>query len=236
MREGGRILAKILQELSFCVKVGMTGKELNRLAEKLAYKNNAKPSFLGYKGYPASLCVSVNNEIVHSLPKDIKFKEGDIVGLDFGILYKGMYTDMAATYPVGKISKKAEKLIFTTKKALELGEAQVKAGNYIGDISFAIQNYAEKRGFGVVRDLVGHGVGREVHEDPQVPNFGKKGRGIKLQKGMTLALEPMVNIGTWKIKLLSDNWTFATVDGSLSAHFEHTVAVTEEGCGVLTKL
>lgn len=235
MREGGKRLAKILQELVLQTRAGVTQKELNKLAEKLVYKFGGKPSFLNYKNYPASLCVSVNNEVVHGLPTNRKFREGDIVSLDFGIWYKGLCTDMAVTCGVGKISPQAERLILTTKKALEIGEVEVKPGNYIGDISFAIQNYVEKQGFSVVRDLVGHGVGKKVHEDPKIPNFGKKGKGIKLKKGMTLALEPMVNMGTWKVKLLADGWTFVTADGKLSAHFEHTVAVTEKGCEVLTK-
>lgn len=235
MREGGKRLAKILQELVSQAKAGARQKELDKLAEKLAYKFGGRPSFLNYKNYPASLCVSVNNEIVHGLPKNREFKEGDIISLDFGFWYKGLCTDMAITCGVGEISPQAERLILTTKKALERGEAEVKPGNYIGDISFAIQNYVEKEGFSVVRELVGHGVGRKVHEDPKIPNFGKKGEGIKLKTGMTLALEPMVNMKTWKVKLLADGWTFVTADGKLSAHFEHTVVVTEKGCEVLTK-
>ncbi|MEW6407383.1 MAG: type I methionyl aminopeptidase [Patescibacteria group bacterium] len=235
MREGGRRLAKILQEIVLQTKAGVTQKEINKLAEKLAYKFGGRPSFLNYKNYPASLCVSVNNEVVHGLPKNREFKKGDIVGLDFGFWYKGLCTDMAITCGVGKISPQAERLILTTKKALELGEAEVRPGNYIGDISFTIQNYVEKQGFSVVRELVGHGVGKKVHEDPKIPNFGKKGEGIKLKTGMALALEPMVNMGTWKVKLLADGWTFVTADGKLSAHFEHTVAVTKDGYEVLTK-
>ncbi len=235
MREGGNRLAKIMQKLVKEIRPGITPKILNKLAENLTKKFGGRPSFLNYKNYPASLCVSVNNEVVHGLPNDRKFKERDIVSLDFGLWYKGLCTDMAVTCGVGKISPQAEKLILTTKKALEIGEAKVKPGNYIGDISFAIQNYVEKQGFSVVRELVGHGVGKKIHEDPKIPNFGKKGGGIKLKVGMTLALEPMVNYGTWKVKLLADGWTFVTADGKLSAHFEHTVAVTEKGCEVLTK-
>lgn len=236
MREGGRRLAKILQELVLRTKPGVKEKELNKLAERLAIKYGGKPSFLNYKNYPASLCISVNNEVVHGLPVDKRLEEGDIVGLDFGFWYKDLCTDMAVTCSVGRISQEAKRLMLTTKKALEIGEVQTKPGNYIGDISFAIQDYVEKQGFSVVRELVGHGVGRKVHEDPRVPNFGKKGEGIKLKAGMTLAIEPMVNIGTWKVKLLPDGWTFITADGKLSAHFEHTVAVTDDGCEVLTRI
>lgn len=236
MREGGKRLAKILQELGFYVKVGMTGRELNKIAEDLAKKCGAKPSFLGYKNYPASLCVSANEEVVHCVPSDEKFKEGDIVGLDFGLCYKGLYTDMAVTCPVGKISPEAKKLIAVTKKTLEIGENQAKPGNHIGDIGYVIQSYVESNGFSVVRDLVGHGVGKAVHEDPKVPNYGVRNTGLKLKEGMVIAIEPMVNAGTWKVDLLPDGWTFATHDGRLSAHFEHTVAVMRDGYEVLTRL
>lgn len=236
MRQGGKILAKILNELEKETKPGTNTHDLNELAENLAKKFGAKPSFKGYRNYPASLCVSINSEVVHGLPKKRILKEGDIVGLDFGLFYQGYYTDMAKTVPVGKISSLAQKLIFVTKKALDLGIAQVKPGNHIGDISFAIQSYVEANGFSVVRDLVGHGVGKKIHEPPQVPNFGEKGTGVKLEEGMTLAIEPMVNAGSYKVKLLSDGWTFVTCDGSLSCHFEHTVAVTKTGFEILTKI
>lgn len=236
MREGGRRLARILQELRSCVKVGVSELELNRLAGDLAQKNQGEPSFLGYRDYPANLCVSVNNEVVHGVPKNRTFNEGDVVSLDFGFLYQGRYTDSAITFGVGKISNQAQKLIEVTKKALEIGIAKVRAGNRLGDISFAIQNYVERIGFSVVRDLVGHGVGRKVHEDPRVPNFGRANEGVRLKIGMTLAIEPMVNVGTWKVKLLPDKWTFVTADGKLSAHFEHTVAITRDGCEILTKM
>lgn len=236
MREGGKRLARILQILTSAVKPGVKQKELNKLAEDLAKKFGGKPSFLNYKNYPASLCVSVNNEVVHGLPTNRKFREGDIVGLDFGFWYKGLCTDMAITCGVGKIFHQTKKLILVTKKALKIGEDQVKPGNYIGDISQAVQNYVESQGFFVVRDLVGHGVGKKVHEDPKIPNFGKKGEGVKIKEGMTLALEPMVNAGTYKVKLLPDGWTFVTADSKLSAHFEHTVAVTDNGCEILTRL
>jgi len=236
MRQGGKILAKILDELEKKIKPGTNTFFLNEFAENLAARFGAKPSFKGYKNYPASLCVSVNSEVVHGLPKQKILKEGDIVGLDFGLFYKGYYTDMAKTVGVGKISSLAKRLIFVTKKALDLGIAQVRPGNHVGDISFAIQNYVESNGFSVVRDLVGHGVGRKVHEPPQVPNFGEKGKGIKLEKGMTLAIEPMVNAGKPEVRLLPDGWTFVTCDGSLSCHFEHTVAVTNDGNEILTKI
>jgi methionyl aminopeptidase len=236
MRRGGRILARILDELEKKTRPGVVTADLNNLAEDLAKKFGAKPSFKSYRNYPASLCVSVNSEVVHGLPKKRILREGDIVGLDFGLLYKGYYTDIARTVGVGKISSLARKLIFVTKKALDLGISQVKPGNHIGDIAFAIQNYVESKGFSVVRDLVGHGVGKKVHEPPQVPNFGKKGTGIKLEKGMTIAIEPMVNVGSHEVKILPDGWTFVTSDGGLSCHFEHTVAVTEDGFEILTKI
>lgn len=235
MRQGGKILARILNALEEKTKPGVSTSDLDRFAENLAKKFGAKPSFKGYQNYPASLCVSVNNEVVHGFPRKRVLEEGDIVGLDFGLLYKGYYTDMARTVKVGKISSLARRLISVTKKSLDLGIAQVRPGNRIGDISFAIQNYVESNGFSVVRDLVGHGVGEKVHEPPQVPNFGEKGKGVKLVKGMTLAIEPMVNAGRPEIKLLPDGWTFVTSDGSLSSHFEHTVAVTKNGFEILTK-
>jgi methionyl aminopeptidase len=241
MREGGKILSDILQLLASMVKPGTSGDELNELAEKEIKKHNAIPSFLNYKIYkegipfPSAICFSINDEIVHGFPFEKILKEGDIVGLDMGIKYNGLHSDSAITVGAGKISDKAEKLIKVTRESLYKGIEQVKAGNRLGDIGFAIQSYAEKNGFSVVRDLVGHGVGRSIHEAPEVPNFGKRSEGMKLCAGMTFAIEPMINEGNYCIKCDKDLWTIRTQDGKLSAHFEHTVAVTNDGCEILTE-
>jgi methionyl aminopeptidase len=256
MRQGGKILAEILNEVAKAVKPGITTKELDELAQELIFAYGGKPAFLGYQGFPAALCASVNDVIVHAAPKGDKLKESDIVGLDLGILYpfkdcagcfmlrncppkkkiEGLYTDMAITVPVGKISKKAQKLIDTTKQSLEVGLKEVKPGNHIGDIGFAIQQFVESQGFSIVRNLVGHGVGKEVHEPPQIPNFGKKGEGEKLKPGMTLAIEPMVAVGGYELEKTEDGHGFRVKDKSLTAHFEHTIVVTESGYDVLTKI
>lgn len=235
MREGGRILAGILKELEKKVAPGVVTQDLNILSEKLILKNGAQPSFKGYNGFPAALCVSVNDEIVHGVPSKRELKEGDIVGLDLGILYKGFHTDMAVTVPVGAISPEAGRLIRVTKKSLKRAIARAKAGKTIGDLGHAVQNYVEGQGFNVVRDLCGHGVGRRLHEDPEIPNFGQRHKGPKLKEGMVLAIEPMVTAGDWKIKLSADGFGFKTKDGSLSAHFEHTLLVTRTGGEVLTR-
>lgn len=235
IRQGGKILAKILDELEEMTKPGLKTIEFDRKAENLAKKAGAKPSFKGFRGFPANLCVSVNEEIVHCVPRNKILEEGDIVGLDFGLLYKDHYTDMARTVGVGNISDQAEKLIKVTKESLMKGIDQVRPGNKIGDISYVIQKYVEDNDLSVVRDLVGHGVGKKVHEEPQIPNFGTKGKGPVIKKGMVLALEPMVNIGGYEVQMLDDNMGFVTQDGGLSAHFEHTVAVTENGHEILTK-
>ena len=236
MREGGEILAKVLREVSLRVKPGVSTQELDSLAEELIIKSKGKPSFKGYKGYPAALCASVNNEVVHGIPSSEKIlKSGDIVGLDLGLEYKGCFTDMTITVPVGKVSKIAHKLIKVTKNSLTQGIRKIEPGNFISDISRAIQDYVERQGFSVVRDLVGHGVGREVHEDPPVPNFFDPNlESVKLREGMVLALEPMINMGSYEVEVLNDGWTVVTRDGFLSAHFEHTVAVTKEGYEILT--
>ncbi len=245
MREGGKILTQILEELGKTVKPGIKTIELDKLAEQLVFKYGAVASFKNYKpsfnyddqdGYPANVCVSVNEEVVHGIPGKRVLKQGDIVSLDMGILYKGYYTDAAITVAVGKISPLAQKLIDVTKNSLEIGIREIKAGNHLGDIGFAIQGYVGKNGFSVVRDLVGHGVGKYIHEEPEIPNYGKAGQGLELKEGMTLALEPMVVAGDWRVKIMPDKWTFATSDKSLSAHFEHTVAVTRNGAKVLTRL
>lgn len=244
IREGGKILAQILKDLEKAVKPGIKTIELDRLAEELVFKYEVVASFKNYKpsfnsnngGYPASVCVSVNEEVVHGIPGERVIREGDIVSLDMGILHKGYYTDSAITVPVGKISPIAQKLIDVTKKSLELAIGETKVGGHLGDIGFVVQEYAEKNGFSVVRDLVGHGVGKFIHEAPEIPNYGKRGKGLELEEGMVLAFEPMVNVGGWQVKVMSDSWTFVTKDKSLSAHFEHTVAVTKNGAEVLTRL
>ncbi len=241
MKEGGKILAGILQLLADKIRPGVFGDELERIAEKEIKKYNAAPSFKNYciyKGeipFPSSICFSINNEIVHGFPFGKEVKEGDIVSIDLGIKYKGFHTDSALTVGAGKISEEAGELMKITKESLYKGIEQVKAGNRLGDVGFAIQSYVERNGFSVVRDLVGHGVGRSIHEFPEVPNFGEKGRGMKLFPGMTIAIEPMINEGDYRIKCDDDGWTIKTIDGRLSAHFEHTVAVTEDGCIILTE-
>lgn len=236
LRRGGRILAKIMDELKKEVKSGVKTKYLNKVAEDLVFSYGAEPSFLGFNSYPAALCTSINEEIVHVLPSDRILKNGDILSLDLGVRYQGYCTDMATTIPIGKIDKKIKKLIAVTKKSLELGIKQAKAGNHLGDIGYAIQNHAEKNNFNVVRELVGHGIGNKVHEEPKIPNYGKKGTGPKLVEGMVLAIEPMITIGDWHIEKCEDGFGYRTKDKSLSCHFEHTVAITKKGPIILTKI
>lgn len=240
LREGGKRLASILYEIGGEVKPGLKAEELNSLAIRLSEKHGGFPSFLNYKPeggsgkYPAALCVSVNNEVVHGLPFGKTFNEGDIVGLDFGLKYRGLYTDMAITVGVGKIDKKAEDLIDTAKESLNKGIAAIYDGARVGDIGEAIQKYVESRGFSIVRKLIGHGVGHSVHEGPEIPNYGFKGQGLVLREGMVLALEPMANEGDFDVVVSSDGWTWKTRDDSRSAHFEHTVVVTKQGSQILT--
>jgi len=240
MKEGGKILARILAVLKGEVKPGVTTMHLEVIAKKLLKENNAEGSFLGYhpsfleKPYPASLCTCVNEEIVHAIPSERVLKEGDILSLDFGVKYKGLMTDAAITVPVGKISKEAEKLIRVTKESLDVAIQEAQIGKRLGDIGFAIQNHIEKNGFHVVKELCGHGVGFDVHEEPEVLNFGGKGRGMLLKEGMVVAIEPMVAIGDARIKKSKDGFGYETMDGSLSAHFEHTIAVMKDGPEILT--
>lgn len=236
MRKSNAIVAAILEELSRKIRPGVKTIELDRLSEELALKRGARPAFKGYRGYPYSLCTSVNSEVVHGMPSERELKEGDIVSLDFGILNDGYYGDAAVTVPVGEITPGARKLLKITEEALYRGIAEVKAGNRIGDISSAIQNHVEAAGYSVVRDLVGHGIGKSLHEDPQVPNYGSGGRGIELKPGMVFAIEPMVNEGTYRVEILRDGWTVVTADGKLSAHFEHSVAITENGPVILSRI
>jgi methionyl aminopeptidase len=236
MRQAGRITAAVLEELRSKVKPGMKTRELDIIAMKETEKLGAVPSFKGYHGYPACVCVSVNDEIVHGIPGDRVLLDGDIVSIDFGVIYKDFQGDAAITTGIGKISPVAEKLLAATEGALMAGIDAARPGARLGDISAAVQDYAESRGYSVVREYTGHGIGRNMHEDPQIPNFGLPGQGPVLKKGMTLALEPMINIGDWRTKLEDDNWTVKTSDGSLSAHFEHTIAITDQGSEILTAL
>lgn len=234
MRQAGRIVGAVLAVLKSHIRPGMKTKELNIMAAQELEKLGAKASFKGYLGFPASLCVSVNDEIVHGIPGERVLNDGDIVSLDLGAIYNGFQGDGAVTVAVGGISPQARKLVKTTEGALKAGIAAAYSGARLGDISAAIQYYVESRGFSVVREYTGHGIGQEMHEEPQVPNFGRPGEGLKLKRGMTLALEPMVNAGNWRTRLGSDHWVVFTADGSLSAHFEHTILITDGEPEVLT--
>lgn len=236
MAEGGKILAKVMANLEKKVLPGITTKELNRAAESLILKSGGKPSFKRYQGFPACLCTSINEEIVHCVPSRRILKEGDIISLDLGIYYKGFHTDMAVTLAVGKISPEAQRLVRITKKALKRGIKKVRPGNTFGDIGNTIQRYVESQGFNVVRELCGHGIGKEIHEEPQVLNYGKRRTGPEIKEGMTFCIEPMVTTGDWKIKKSKDGYGFETQDGSMSCHFEHAMAVTKNGCQLLTEL
>jgi methionyl aminopeptidase len=232
-----RIVAESLENIRRIVAPGITTLELNAFVEHFIASKKATPAFKGYRGYPASLCTSLNEQVVHGIPSSTtKLKEGDIISLDIGVLYKGFYGDAAMTLPVGKTESTARKLLSVTEESLSRGINCARAGNRLFDISYAIQNYVETQGFSVVRNFVGHGIGRELHEEPQLPNFGRPGKGIMLMQGMTLAIEPMVNTGSWEVEILNDGWTAVTSDRSLSAHFEHTVAITKEGPKALTKI
>jgi methionyl aminopeptidase len=234
MREVGRIVARVLEVLSGQLRPGMRTIELDEIAAREVAKQGARPSFKGYHGFPANLCVSVNDEIVHGIPGERVLREGDIVSLDMGAVLNGFQGDAAVTVGVGEISVQARDLIATTESALMAGIAAARAGATLGDISVAIQHYAESRGYSVVREYTGHGIGRDMHEEPQIPNYGVAGSGPVLKKGMTFALEPMVNIGDWRTRVDNDHWTVRTADGSISAHFEHTIAITEGEAEVLT--
>lgn len=236
MREAGRVVARTLAILRDAARPGVSTLDLDRLAYEAVTKAGAKPAFLGYRGYPASVCASINDEIVHGIPRrDRVLKEGDILSLDFGAIYQGYYGDSAITVPVGKVSAEAARLLQVTEESLEKGIAQALPGRHLGDISAAVQEHAEKAGFSVVRKYVGHGIGRAMHEKPEVPNFGTPGHGPALRPGLVLAIEPMVNTGTYETIELDDGWTVKTADGGLSAHFEHTVAITDGEPEVLTR-
>lgn len=234
IRRSSQIVAVILKELKAMVKPGTTTKELDEYAEVRVRELGGKPAFKGYRGYPASLCTSVNEEIVHGIPSSRRIREGDIISLDFGVLYQGYYGDAAVTYPVGQVSDLAQRLIETAEEALYHGLGAMKPGQRISDISYAIQSYVENQGFSVIRAFVGHGIGQSLHEEPQVPNFGPPGRGAVIKPGLVLAIEPMISAGDWREEVLDDGWTAVTRDRSLAAHFEHTVAATAEGVEILS--
>lgn len=236
MKEACEISAEALYRAGEAVKPGVSTWEIDKLAHDFIIRCGAKPNFLHYGGYPATACISINDEIIHGIPKKHRIiQEGDIVSIDLGAAIHGYNGDNAATFAAGHCSPEAKRLIDVTRESLYQGIAQALPGNRIGDIAHAVQSYAEERGYSVVRDFVGHGVGTQLHEEPSVPNFGHAGRGIRLLPGMTLAIEPMINLGTYKVKQLSDGWTVKTADGKLAAHFEHTVAITPNGPVILTK-
>lgn len=236
IREGGKILATVLNKISEMAKPGVTTLELDKAAEALILSFGAKPAFKGYDGFPFSLCASVNEVLVHGYPSRYVLKEGDIIGLDLGVYYKGYNTDMAVTIVIGETSFEAKRLINTTKKSLRLAIKKAKIGNTVGDIGNTVQRFIEDQGYSIIRDLCGHGIGKELHEDPKIPNFGKRGKGEKLVEGMVICIEPMVSAGDYEIKKAKDGYGYATKDGSLSAHFEHTIAITKSGPVILTEV
>ncbi len=236
MKKAGAILAETLELIEKNIKPGVTTKMLDKLAFEYIKKHNALPSFKGYSGYPASICASVNEEVVHGIPGRRRLNEGDIIGIDIGVCLGGYHADAARTYGVGKISEEAQHLIDVTKESFFKGIERAKEGARLGDVSGAIQTFVEENGYSVVRELVGHGIGSALHEQPDVPNYGSPGKGLRLQAGMTLAIEPMVNRGTHKIVILDDDWTCVTADGELSAHYENTVIITKDGCEIITML
>ncbi len=236
LREAGNILSDIVSELKRSLKSGITTQEIDEVAEDLMRKHNVIPAFKGYRGFPSCVCLSINEEVVHGIPSPKRFlQEGDIASLDVGLIYKDYYSDMAVSAAVGNISPECQQLLDVTYKGLLKGIEQAVVGNHLSDISHAIQKYVESNHFSVVREFVGHGIGKNLHEDPEIPNFGPPHNGPKLKEGMVFAIEPMVNLGDWKTKILSDSWTVVTQDSKPSAHFEHTVAITSEGPEILTK-
>jgi methionyl aminopeptidase len=236
LRRSNRIVAEILEELRQRIKPGVTTRELDELCEMRCRQKNVRPAFKGYRGYPFALCASINGEVVHGMPSERPLLSGDILSLDFGVNDRGYFGDAAITVPVGSVTAEAKRLMAVTEESLYDGIAKAVIGNRLGDISAAVQKRVEAAGFSVVRDYVGHGIGRNMHEDPQIPNYGVPGRGIQLRPGMVLAIEPMVNEGTWHVAVLPDGWTVVTEDGKLSAHFEHSVAITENGPDILSRI
>jgi methionyl aminopeptidase len=236
LKRSNAIVAEVFERLKGMITPGITTKELDQVAEEYILLKGARPAFKGYRGFPATLCISINEEVVHGIPSQRRLKEGDIVSLDVGANFVGYFGDAAITLPVGEVDPKAERLLEVTEKALHIGIEKAKVGNRLFDISYAIQSWVESHGFSVVRDFVGHGIGRDLHEEPQIPNFGVPHQGPRLEKGMVFALEPMVNEGTSAVRVLSDGWTVVTIDGKRSAHFEHTIAITEDGAEILSIL
>ena len=236
MHQAGLVVHEVLDTLRKQVQPGLTTRELDEVAERMAIERGSKPAFKGYRGYPGSLCTSINQEVVHGIPSaKRKLKAGDIVSLDFGVVLDGYYADAALTVPVGPVSPERQKLLQVTRESLDHAIEKIRPGNRLGDVSAAVQVWVEENGFSVVREFVGHGIGTQMHEEPQVPNYGEPGQGPRLQEGMVLAIEPMVNAGGPEVRVLADNWTAVTVDGRDSAHFEHTIAVTGDGPWVLTR-
>lgn len=237
MRAAGRILADVKERLKAVVKPGVSTEAIDEDVEAFILARGARSAFKGYRGFPATVCTSINEEVVHGIPSaKRKLREGDIIGLDLGCIVEGYYADCAVTLPVGSVSARAQELIDVTRESLDKAIVQCRAGNRLGDISHAVQAHCESHGFGVVRAFVGHGIGRQLHEEPQIPNFGEAGRGPVLKTGMVLAIEPMVTMGSWEVRVLEDHWTAVTADGSLAAHFEDTIAITENGPEILTRL
>ncbi len=236
MEVANRMVAEVLEGVRELIRPGVETLELDDAAQEMCRRREVEPAFKGYRGYPRSICISVNEEVVHGIPGPRRLKEGDLVSLDFGVKYDGYYGDAALTVGVGEVSVQARQLLEATEKSLYAGIAAVRVGGHLSDISHAVQTVVEAAGFGVIRDFVGHGIGRSLHEDPQIPNFGPPGRGPRLQAGMTLAIEPMTAAGSFKVRILNDGWTAVTQDGSLAAHFEHSVALTESGVMILSRL
>lgn len=234
IRKASGIIKEVFSEIEKNIRPGMSTLELDEKASQTITKNKAACAFNGYRGFPANICASINEEVVHGIPSKRKLKEGDIVSIDVGVKFEGYYSDAARTYAVGEISEGTRKLIDVTRESFWKGIKGIKSGSRLGDLSSQIQRYVEAEGFSVVRDFVGHGIGSQMHEEPQIPNYGKKGKGVKLESGMVLAVEPMVNAGTWKVRLLSNGWTVVTFDGKLSAHYENTLVINDEGVEVLT--
>jgi len=236
LKRSNAIVAEVFGKLKGMVSPGITTKELDQVAEECILLKGARPAFKGYRGFPATLCISINEEVVHGIPGQRRLKEGDIVSLDVGVDFVGYFGDAAITFPVGEVDPEAKRLLEVTEKALTIGIEKAKIGNRLFDISYAIQRWVEFHGFSVVRDFVGHGIGKDLHEEPQIPNFGSPHQGPRLEKGMVFALEPMVNEGTYEVRVLSDGWTVVTADGKRSAHFEHTIAINDDGAEILSIL
>jgi methionyl aminopeptidase len=234
LAKSGQILNRVMRQLKEFVKVGVSTKEIDNLAEELLAQEKALPAFKGYKQFPASICTSINEEIVHGIPGDRKLQQGDILSLDLGVNYQGYFSDAAVTLALGRVNPRVDKLIRIAQGALEKGTREARVNNHLFDISYAIQSYVEQNGFSVVREFVGHGIGRSLHEEPEIPNFGRRHQGPLLKSGMVFAIEPMVNMGTWESRISDNGWTAVTKDGLPSAHFEHTIAITEKGPKILT--